>query len=207
MINKEECELWLIDNQNSLIDFVTTFHWYFSPASNENRDSDHVVYIDLIEKGESHTCEFKTYIRLKDNINTKTEQLERTLCAFSNASGGMLLIGGSDDGVIEGIDEEVRKNFNNAIDDCLKLYIREIRKRLNENLRDGQCVDIKAVQIGDLHIIEVHAVRTKRVNYYLSTKQGFMRRGATSAKMTAADERENINDRLSGLDYFSDHLS
>lgn len=206
-IDKDACELWLIDSQNSLIDFVSASHWSFSPASNNNANSGQFDYIDLIEKGESHTCEFKPYIRLNGNVNTKAEQLERTVCAFSNASGGKLLIGVSDDGVIEGIDEEMRKDFNKAIDDCLELYIRAIRKRLNEKLRYGQCADIKAVQIGDRHIIEVDTVRTKGVNYYLETKQGFMRRGATSAKTTAADERENIKDRSSGLDYFSDQLS
>ncbi len=191
-IDVDASELWLIDKHNELIDFISGSHWYFKSAISENIDATENGYITLIDKGENHTCEFKPYIDLSGKKNTKAEQIERTVCAFSNAVGGKLLIGVSDDGVIEGVNEGVIKEYRHPIDTALEQYTKAIRKRLNEKLRDGQCTDLKTVKIGDRFIIEVDTIRSKDVNYYLESKQGFMRRGSTSAKIAAADEREKI---------------
>ncbi|MFC6635758.1 helix-turn-helix domain-containing protein [Microbulbifer taiwanensis] len=197
----ETSDLWLINKKNEVIDFISASHCYFAHSEKEIGGPKWAKYINLIENGENHTCEFKSYINLSDEKNTKAEQVERTVCAFSNAAGGKLLIGVSDDGVIEGVGQSVRQCYQTPVNVALDLYIKAIKKRLNEKLRDGQCVDIGAVEIGDKYIVEVDVSRSKSVNYYLDTKQGFVRRGATSAKMTAADEREKPQEGIHEYEY------
>lgn len=55
----------------------------------------HTKLKDLISLGEGYTTEFK---------QSGTSNLGREICAFSNASGGVILIGVSDDGKILGVE-------------------------------------------------------------------------------------------------------
>lgn len=57
---------------------------------------------DLIAQGEGSRLEFKVTIHSADRI-------ARTLTALSNTSGGLLLIGVSDDGRVPGIESEYRE--------------------------------------------------------------------------------------------------
>lgn len=189
-IDAESSDLWLIDSDNRLIDFVAASHCYYSTLDADSDRSTSEMYIRLIENGESHTCEFKSYIDLHAKSSAKAEQIERTVCAFSNAAGGKLLIGVSDDGLIEGVEGHITRGYETTIENGLALYTKAIRKRLNEKLRHGQCAKVKAVEVGGKCIVEVDTVRSEDVNYYLESRLGFVRRGATSTKMTAADHRE-----------------
>jgi predicted HTH transcriptional regulator len=57
---------------------------------------------DLIAKGESNNLEFKRSL-------SSAHRIARTLAAFANGSGGILLIGVSDDGKILGVASEIRE--------------------------------------------------------------------------------------------------
>jgi len=74
-----------------------------------------------IEKGESEHVEFKSTLRTNLMTGEKDPRMERavmkTLVAFLNSDGGTLLIGVSDDGSINGIDED---SFDNR--DKLSLH-------------------------------------------------------------------------------------
>jgi hypothetical protein len=67
----------------------------------ENFDTSPNGIVELVKGGESAAVEFKTKLPAADTVS-------RVLAAFANSSGGILLIGVSDDGGIVGLsDEEV----------------------------------------------------------------------------------------------------
>jgi hypothetical protein len=64
----------------------------------------------IIEKGEGHDLEFKSTLRWDIRAGKTNQQVERavlkTVSAFLNSNGGVLLIGVRDDGSIEGIETD-----------------------------------------------------------------------------------------------------
>jgi ATP-dependent DNA helicase RecG len=72
-----------------------------------------------IQMGEGTTCEFKTC------RNAIPKDLYTSICAFLNRSGGIILLGLSDDGEIRGIDPEnisqIKKNFTTTVNNQQKI--------------------------------------------------------------------------------------
>ena len=87
--------------------------------------------LTLIYKGENESLEFKESLRLKDEIS-------QAVSAFSNANGGSILIGISNDGKVIGVDigrntlEElanyVKRNTDPAIFPSVKILDAEGKK-------------------------------------------------------------------------------
>ena len=65
-------------------------------------------YIEIIDKGENSAVEFKSSL-------VKTNSLAKEIVAFANTNGGIIFIGVSDNGKIEGI--EKNKNFEEWVAD------------------------------------------------------------------------------------------
>lgn len=69
---------------------------------------------DLIMAGESYNLEFKTSLRWDVHQEKKNPAIEhaslKTICAFLNSSGGHLLIGVEDDGLIRGVEIDQFEN-------------------------------------------------------------------------------------------------
>lgn len=83
-------ELWLVTEQNEVVDFASTAHWehkYQTPPREEELEQN---LLEMIRKGESETREFKPYVSLESG---KSSEIEKTVCAFSNQRGGILFIG------------------------------------------------------------------------------------------------------------------
>lgn len=86
---------------------------------------------ELIEGGESERVEFKSSMRWDYKKSTKNKDLEheitRTISAFLNSSGGILLIGVDDEGNIKGIEkdfETLREDKQNI--DGFELHITDL---------------------------------------------------------------------------------
>lgn len=70
----------------------------------------------LIGKGEGHDLEFKSTLRWDLRAGKTSQQIERaclkTISAFLNSNGGILLIGVRDDGSIEGVESDKFANMD-----------------------------------------------------------------------------------------------
>ena len=182
-------ELWLIDKENKVLDFHSQLTWPYRVSEEKNNCSDELYY-SMIEKGEGLTCEFKPYIDLISATNRKAIEIEKTVCAFSNATGGILLIGVGDEGTIDGINDKVCKTYSAPIDESIQKYIQDISERLNNSLIENQCYKICSEKLSSNYVIVVSVSISRRPNYIKNTRQAFIRKGATSAKMPFADERD-----------------
>jgi len=96
-------------------------------------DADKVM--SLARSGESKTVEFKQTFNLDVKKGTKekyiTESVLKTLVAFLNTDGGVLLVGISDSGEISGIDEEIEK-FHRSSDAFMLDFKNHLKKRIGE---------------------------------------------------------------------------
>ena len=192
-INLIESELWLITSDNEIIDFRSQSNWEYRIDNLDDPEKHGEILLAIINEGESHTCEFKAYIEITKNKNSKVKEIEKTVCALSNAEGGHLFIGVTDDGCVEGVDNKAKEQYKMELDSAIAAYIQDIKIRLREILMDNQCFDISRVKIGTKFIVDIAVKRSEKLNYYLNTRQAYARKGATSFKMTSADEREKVD--------------
>jgi ATP-dependent DNA helicase RecG len=116
----------------------------------------------IIRLGEGFTCEFK---------QSGTAHLGRELCAFANATGGVILIGVSDDGRAVGV-----RNTNR-----LKSEVQNVARSIEPPL----VIDTDVVD--DILIVNVPAQNSKP---YSSGGKFYLRDGASSQQMSRSEIRE-----------------
>lgn len=117
---------------------------------------------NLIALGEGFTTEFK---------RTGTSSLGREICAFANATGGVILIGVEDDGKITGVG-----NHN------------ELKSRVQSIARSAEppiAVDVES--IGNVLCITVPEQYSKPYSF---SGKFFIREGATSQQMARDEIRD-----------------
>jgi hypothetical protein len=89
--------------------------------------------LSLIKNGESDELEFKSTIRTNLYTNQPDKKIEfsilKTIVSFLNSQGGILLIGISDKGNIQGIEKDNFKNIDKAILHLTNLIKQKIGKR------------------------------------------------------------------------------
>ena len=125
----------------------------------------------IVNSGEGFNAEFK--VSLPTNLKSITEEV----CAFANASGGVLLIGVDDKNVIKGvtIDNSKRSAIQNSIGEIspplqCELYIVEV---------DGK----------NVAVIEVPSGQNKP---YVLSGAIYVRQGPNSQKLTTVEEMRNF---------------
>ena len=127
--------------------------------------------ISIAKAGEGFNTEFK--VSLPTNLKSITEEV----CAFANASGGVILIGIDDKNIIKGvtIDNSKRSAIQNSIGEIspplnCEFYIVEV---------DGK----------NVAVIEVPSGQNKP---YVLSGAIYMRQGPNSQKLTTAEEMRNF---------------
>ena len=106
-----------------------------------------------LRTGESKTIEFKQTFSVDVKTNKKEKYIEKvilkTLVAFLNTDGGILLVGVRDDKNIIGIQEEIKKHYKN--DDKFLLHFKNlIKSAIGESFYpfiDYRFVDIESCKI------------------------------------------------------------
>ena len=116
----------------------------------------------LINQGEGYNIEFK---------ESFSNNISREICAFSNANGGKILLGITDDGKIKGI--EITNNLKSKIED--------IARNLNPSL------NINIYNIDDVLIIDIPEGISKP---YSTNGRFFLRYGTNSQQLKRDEIRE-----------------
>jgi predicted HTH transcriptional regulator len=173
-----EYELFLVSKGNEILDhFSSSFLPNIAgPMRSETEFAKQVQ--QAISAGENEHTEFKVYIDLKDS--GKAKEIEKTVCAFSNKSGGYLIIGVADDGSVKGFVKEVGRGYQGNKDS----YFDAICKRLTEKLRLPNCYNAKFVEVLGETLLVLHVKAVDDCNFVLDDNIAFIRRGATSARAT-----------------------
>lgn len=122
--------------------------------------------IELIQKKEGKTVEFK---------QSANKDIAHEICAFANSEGGTLLIGVTDDGVINGCD------YSNA-------KASQIQDTLNKITPPIE-LDIEPVQVEGKTVVAIQCPKPPgERKMHMVSGQIFVRKGASSQKLTSPDE-------------------
>jgi Schlafen, AlbA_2 len=149
----------------------------------------------LIRAGESSTLEFKSTMRtnLKSGKTGKEIELAwlKTVTAFMNSDGGILLIGIEDNGNILGIDAD---NFANK-DKC-RLHFKNLINR-HIGAESSRFIHLKNVPIQEKTILIVECERVRRPVFLLVGKNEdfFIRSGPSSMKLSMSQMIKYLAER------------
>jgi len=138
----------------------------------------------IIASGEGYNAEFKV------SIPSKIKEITEEVCAFANASGGIVLIGVDDANTIKGI------TIDNAKRSAIQNSINEISPVL-------KC-DFNIVEVDgkDIAVIEVPSGQNKP---YVLSGAIYVRQGPNSQKLTTVEEMRDFFQQADKI-YFDDAI-
>ncbi len=130
----EDRELWKLENfevflENRRVQLALELNKFLNDITETSEDEVDMDLIEMIEAGENSEVEFKTTLRydVKQKITNKKleEVILKTIAAFSNASGGTLIIGVDDEMNIIGLENDYR-TLNIGTKDEFELHLRNL---------------------------------------------------------------------------------
>jgi len=181
-----DVELWLVTDSDEIVDYRSSSEREYRYGSQTN-NSGLIKLLQIITAGESEYCEFKQYIDLVSKKNNKAWELDKTVCAFSNHQGGKLFVGVDDDTRIVGINEGCQQHYQCAPNEGAECYQKAVIKRLQESLNKNQCFSTYLIEHDGLFILVIDVHKANGLNYLLTKKEAYIRRGASSAQLTPSE--------------------
>jgi len=153
--------------------------------------------MELIHRGESHNLEFKSTLRWNIKAERKDPAIEhaslKTISAFLNSSGGILLIGVEDDGHIIGTELD---KFDNEDRYLLHLW-NLIKSSMGQDI--GQYVNVTIEDCNEKHVCKIVCSRSSRP-VFLKQKgydeEFYIRLGPSSANLHISEALKYIADRF-----------
>ena len=127
-------ELWKLENYELFLDarrviLANELNEFLNGITETTDEEVDVDLMEMIKAGENSEVEFKTTLRydMRENIvNKKLEEvILKTIAAFSNATGGTLIMGVDDDLNIIGLENDYR-TLNNGNKDEFELHLRNL---------------------------------------------------------------------------------
>ena len=179
----------MIGEDNSKYDFYKeTPYWSNSKKRvlyGQSRSQDNQKLVEeAILKGEGPKIEFKPYIDLDNKNNRKREEILKTIVAFANLSGGVLIVGINDTCEIVGLEKDLsKKDKGQKKDDIYEKYIGALKKYVSDNLNKEVGLEIGMAFIGEHAVIVVKVPEGLDKPYMtLPSNAIFVRRGASNSK-------------------------
>jgi len=160
-------------------------------------DSDYVL--ELIRRGESKKLEFKSTLRMnlmsgKPDWNIEHAVL-KTIVAYLNTDGGVLLVGVSNDGEVLGIENE---GFPN--EDKFLLHFKQLIKQ-HIGLDYAPLIEYSLVPVGGKKILEVDCRKSDEAVFMTPNKKDeefYIRIGPSSERLTGSKLIEYVSRRYNG---------
>lgn len=180
-----DVELWLVTKDNEIIDYCSSTEWEYR-YDTQSDSADLEKLISIISAGESEHCEFKAYIDLV-KTDAKAVELEKAVCAISNHQGGKLFIGVNDETNIIGINEQCQKSYKCCPNEAVEYYLQDVEKRLRESLVKNRCFSCRSIEHNKRIVLVIDIQKANGLNCLLSTNDAYIRRGASSPKMTPTE--------------------
>jgi len=165
-----------------------------------------VDLMDMIQSGEHGFLEFKSTMRWNWRENRLDKKMEeiilKTLSAFSNAEGGKLLIGVTDEGEILGLESDYN-TFKEPNKDNFELHLRNIvNNSFGKEFATTQ-INVRFPIVNDLEICEIDIKAGKKPLYCETTdkngaasKKFYVRSGNTSQELDIEETASYIKNRF-----------
>jgi len=165
-----------------------------------------VDLLDMIASGEHGFLEFKSTMRWNWKENRLDKKMEeiilKTIAAFSNAEGGKLLIGVTDEGEILGLESDYN-TFKEANKDHFELHLRNILNNAFGKEFGAINLNVRFPIVNDIEICEIDIKAAKAPLYCevadkngASQKKFYIRSGNSSQELDIEETASYIKKRF-----------
>jgi len=203
----ENYELFLAERRIMLADELND---YLNNITETEVAHIHLTVLDLIEQGENHGLELKTTLRWdmrEKRVNKKLEAvILKTIAAFSNGEGGVLLIGVTDDGEIAGLEADYN-TLKGGDKDGFELHLRNL---INQGYgvdfaTTGVSIDFPVIDDEEICLVDIKAgvkplYTMTTGNTGQKTSKFYVRSGNSSQEMGITEISDYIAKRFGALD-------
>ncbi|HIF15379.1 MAG TPA: hypothetical protein EYQ86_08720, partial [Bacteroidetes bacterium] len=199
----EHFELFLKSRRQMLAEELNDFLDNIIDTSQEEIKMD---LFEMISAGENNLVEFKTTMRYDMKTGTVNKRLEevilKTIAAFSNAEGGTLIMGVTDDMEIVGLEQDYQ-SLKNGTKDEFELHIRNLTNHAygvdfsSSNLN----ISFPLVEDTEICVIEIESwnkplYTTMSDKHGVKTEKFYLRSGNSSPELPTSELAGYINTRF-----------
>ena len=150
----------------------------------------------IVREGESKRTEFKESLSLDVKKQTKEPYIEKeslkTIVAFLNTDGGVLLIGVSDEGKILGVDGEIKKLHKNT-DKFLLHFKNCLKDKIGAQFYPF--IDNRLVKLGNVHILLVDC-KASQTPCFFEDKEFYVRTNPATDKLEGSKFHKYLEHRF-----------
>ena len=140
-----------------LLFFILITIFFITTSREKNRMSEEELLLQLIEKGESKSLEFKSSLRWdyrEGHLNKKLEEvILKSIAAFANSAGGILLIGVDDDGNPLGLEPDY-KTLKHPDRDGFELHLRNLASAMYDTFTSRK-TDVEFISVKGKDICKI----------------------------------------------------
>ncbi len=142
---------------------------------------------ELLLRGENEHLEYKS------EMPDKEKKFLKTVAAFANGAGGIILLGVADDGTVEGVKGDVAR------------YLDGVSNRIHNGLTPQPVFHLERCEVDHKQIVGVFVAQGKDTPYGLSTKplSIYVRRAGTTFDATQAEIKALALKNQPQQDYYS----
>lgn len=180
----------------STLDILEQFKKVSKKIEEENSK---LLVQNLIEQGENNKLEFKSSLRWDWKTNSLNKFLEivinKTLSAFLNSHGGVLLIGVDDKGNVLGLEKDYLTLRRQDGDGFIQFLVQVMNNRIGKEYSQYISAHIKNVQEKDVCVIDVKPSETPVFIKYDNKEEFYIRASATSQPLNIREATEYIKMR------------
>ena len=164
--------------------------------TNYLRSKEQVSTKEIIEQGENDQVEFKSTLRWNLHSNKKDKSIEnaslKTMVAFMNTKGGILIIGADDDGTILGLEQDKFPNH-----DKLLLHLTSIvKERIGSTY--SKYLQFTIETISDQYILRIDCLPASKPAYLTDSNQDhfYIRTGPATTDLRLSKVYSYIRERF-----------
>jgi len=154
---------------------------------------------NISRQGESKCIEFKETLSLDVKKQTKEKYIElsafKTIVAFLNTEGGVLLVGVADDGNIPGIDIEIDKFHKGNTDKFLLHFKNSLKTRIGEEFYPY--IEYKLVPVAENRVLVVKCKESKSP-CYLDNSEFYVRTNPATDKLEGPKLVQYVKNHFGG---------
>ena len=199
----ENFEMFLKTRREMLAEELNNFLENITETSQEEIKMD---FYEMIQAGENNLVEFKTTLRYDMKTGTVNKRLEevilKTIAAFSNADGGTLIMGVTNDMEIVGLEHDCQ-SLKNGTKDEFELHIRNLTNHAYGVDFSSSNLDISFPMVEDTEICVVEIKPWNKPLYTtmidkngVKAEKFYLRSGNSSPELPTSEISGYINSRF-----------
>jgi len=200
----ENFELFLKTRRQMLSEELNS---YLENITETAKDDLKMDLFEMITAGENNLVEFKTTLRCDIKTGSVNKHLEemilKTIAAFSNAQGGTLIMGITDEQEIVGLEQDYQ-TFNNGTKDEFELHIRNLTNNAYGVEFSSNNLDISFPICEDTEICVIEIKPWNKPLYTMvkdsngvKSEKFYLRNGNSSPELPTSELASYINSRFS----------